>query len=42
MLLLSVVMREWKEKGNEIPSDLFSVLDADKAKIKKKVKPINQ
>ena len=30
---LSVVMREWKEKGNEIPSDLFSVLDADKAKI---------
>jgi hypothetical protein len=26
-------MREWKEKGNEIHSDLFSVLDADKAKI---------
>ena len=33
---LSVVMREWKEKGNEIPADLFSVLDADQAKIKTK------
>ena len=33
---LSVVMREWKEKGNEIPADLFSVLDADQAKIKSK------
>ena len=33
---LSVVMKEWKEKGNEIPSDLFSVLMLIKAKIKNK------
>ena len=29
-------MKEWKEKGNEIPSDLFSVLDVDQVKIKNK------
>ena len=28
-------MKEWKEKGNEIPTDLFSVLDVDQVKIKK-------
>ena len=30
-------MKEWKEKGNEIPSDLFSVLDVDQVKDKKKL-----
>ena len=33
---VSAVMKEWKEKGNEIPSDLFSVLDVDQVKIKNK------
>ena len=33
---VSAVMKEWKDKGNEIPSDLFSVLDVDQAKIKSK------
>ena len=33
---VSAVMKEWKEKGNEIPTDLFSVLDVDQAKIKTK------
>ena len=33
---VSAVMKEWKEKGNEIPTDLFSVLDVDQAKIKNK------
>ena len=33
---VSAVMKEWKEKGNEIPTDLFSVLDVDQVKIKNK------
>ena len=33
---VTAVMKEWKDKGNEIPSDLFSVLDVDQAKIKSK------
>ena len=33
---VSAVMKEWKAKGNEIPSDLFSVHDVDQVKIKKK------
>ena len=33
---VSAVMKEWKDKGNEIPTDLFSVLDVDQAKIKNK------
>ena len=35
---LSVVMREWKEKGNEIPVDLFNVLDGNRTSITKKTK----
>ena len=33
---VSAVMKEWKDKGNEIPSDLFSVLDVDQVKLKSK------
>ena len=33
---LSAVMREWKEKGNEVPADLFNVLDGNRTSITKK------
>ena len=33
---LSAVMREWKEKGNEIPADLFNVLDGNRTSITNK------
>jgi len=35
---LSVVMREWKEKGNEIPADLFNILDGNRTSITNKTK----
>ena len=35
---LSVVMREWKEKGNKIPADLFNVLDGNRTSITNKTK----
>ena len=31
---VSVVMKEWKDKGKEIPSDLFNLLDVDRTSIK--------
>jgi hypothetical protein len=33
---LSAVMREWKEKGNEVPADLFNVLDGNRTSITNK------
>jgi len=27
---LSVVMKEWKEKGNEVPADLFNILEGNR------------
>jgi hypothetical protein len=29
-------MREWKEKGNEVPADLFNVLDGNRTSITNK------
>ena len=33
---LSVVMKEWKDKGKEIPSDLFNLLDGNRTSITNK------
>ena len=33
---LTVVMKDYKEKGNEIPSDLFSTFDGSQTKLKNK------
>ena len=33
---LTVVMKDFKEKGNEIPSDLFSTFDGSQTKLKNK------
>ena len=33
---LTVVMKDYKEKGNEIPSDLFSTFDGSQNKVKNK------
>ena len=33
---LSVVIREWKDKGNEIPADLFNVLEGNKTSMTNK------
>jgi hypothetical protein len=33
---LSAVMRDWKEQGNEVPIDLFNVLDGNRTSITKK------
>ena len=33
---LSVVMKEWKEKGKEIPSELFNTLDGNRTSITNK------
>jgi hypothetical protein len=33
---LSAVMRDWKEQGNEVPADLFNVLDGNRTSITKK------
>jgi len=33
---LSVVIREWKDKGNEIPVDLFNVLEGNKTSMTNK------
>ena len=30
---LSAVMREWKEKGNEVPADLFNVLEGNRTRV---------
>ena len=30
---LSAVMREWKEKGNEVPADLFNVLEGNRTSV---------
>ena len=30
---LSVVMKEWKEKGNEVPADLFNVLEGNRTSV---------
>jgi len=33
---LSVVMREWKEKGNEVPADLFNILEGNRTSVTNK------
>jgi hypothetical protein len=33
---LTVVMKDFKEKGNEIPTDLFSTFDGNQTKLKNK------
>ena len=33
---LSAVMREWKEKGNEVPADLFNVLEGNRTSVTNK------
>ena len=33
---LSVVMKEWKEKGNEVPADLFNVLEGNRTSMTNK------
>ena len=33
---LSVVMREWKEKGNEVPVDLFNTLEGNRTSVTNK------
>ena len=33
---LSAVMREWKEKGNEVPADLFNTLEGNRTSVTNK------
>src|SRR5210317_1336313 len=33
---LSVVMKEWKEKGNEVPADLFNILEGNRTSMTNK------
>ena len=33
---LSVVIREWKEKGNEVPADLFNILEGNRTSVTNK------
>ena len=33
---LSAVMRDWKEQGNEVPADLFNVLEGNRTSVTNK------